>query len=843
MQNNSSSDHLQRRMRKGLLPYRMPEINKRITGRRIETNEFMFANGSESFNSNIFPVVVVMNKINSNKRTERSNSNRRQKNSVSYIKKGLDTHAEVEKIYSTRIERAKIHILNEGISNVGFKTVINRSIKQKKQKSQNCVLKNLKTALSKREDIIKVDKSVQANEAELNKLKDKILKNLKVQEKTKIKHKKVVSDVKLINFKITEEKAIEHNNININKINDNKKLVKSNSVLEKKTLIQDRDKKSRLINQITINVADSCRKKKKINNKNCKSKNKMRIEPHIKQKKCRIDKSTDCERVKNHTKKMNSQSFILDSKLKKSMTNNEVVCSNTIKRTPIFISKEKQRIFVNVNDTYNNKVKMSENFPMSVRDTFNHRAYNNETVDYNYVFRMLVKELYLKKRVVKNKNDQIMDDKILTDLKILLTTRKKALTATFKQMNFQLNSDEQKKDLTKWYYQEMLFIQQVEHCLKLTQNSIEVKKDENICSEKIRVRSSNLRPKKISSHIDLSFNNNSMTRRRSSHLISDPDVVNIKSECVSSIKKNSYANDYEHNICFSIKTETSVNDKTSGFFSIDSKNQLVLFNNVCDRVIGDLIEDQINIVLDDIISAVTQHNYDIVNYKRLNNTVEGLVCDMQELIAYIISHFTNSLIYGLNKPYSYRNTELLELMHLSTDIDISLYAEYINRPVITDRMQDEILNTSKASEPYIVFYKRLLIDSLNEALCTWRPFVYKFEPFPWQITTGNVSKSLIDQNDLPVLADLTLVKIKEWCMLVCGYLNEKEDSYMGAIPISDTKIVEHIKEDRLVKYINWEIFENEDKWVYYDLEQIETIYMVEKAIWNELLEDIIIYFI
>ena len=837
MQNSTSQGKLERRIRKGLLPFRSPELDKKITGRRIETNEFMCTNGGESFNSNKFPIVVTVNKKRPRRNSDNKNDDKFSKENFSCRQKGNSTHIEVERSYSTRIERAKIKILNGHESKEGFKDNLNKSNKRDRPKSKSCVMKNLKSTVNNTGKTVKMDKSVQADDLQFNKIKTKILKKIKAGS-IQPKDNKKIKDEKLNKHRITVNN--DKNQLkkkNVNKANCEDKPAKKECHVEKQ---KAKNKNFLKKKQATQQVISNNKTNLTHNNEKANEKPRDSITEHKKTqketKKCRIENNKISGKTKVQKNKSLSNTNSLFNKAKKNVVKKELAPDSTLKKSG-FVKIKKNSGKSDLNDSQP-KINQVIDSNKGIKHVLKIQDKRN-SIDFNSVFKLLIKELYSAEKKLDNNNEPKIDKKVFNELEQLLKTRKKALKATFKQMNLQINSENSKKELMKWYYQEILFIQQINLCLKLkdrvTNNTI----TEVSPQCKPKTLNSNLKNKKISSKVDLSFNSNDLlARRRSSNLISDPDVTNLKAEYLGPIKKKISKSDLEQPICFSMATDLSIIENTPGFFLAEGGDQMLIYNKLCDNVVDDMIGVEIEVVLSNIMNAVSMYQKNTRNREHAGNTIETLVLDTRELIEFIINQFSESIVSSLNRPYGYYNIELMQLLNTNTEVDLSLYAEYSRQPIITKDMQETVLKTIIHPNQYIKIYKKLLLDCLNEALCTWRPFVYKYEPFPWQIVSGNSSKNLIESKDLSAVGDLTLIKIKEWSMLVCGYLNDKEDSYMGAAPIADYETLEAIKEDRLVKYINWEIYENEDRWTCYDLEYLETMVNLEQEIWNELVIDL-----
>jgi hypothetical protein len=166
--------------------------------------------------------------------------------------------------------------------------------------------------------------------------------------------------------------------------------------------------------------------------------------------------------------------------------------------------------------------------------------------------------------------------------------------------------------------------------------------------------------------------------------------------------------------------------------------------------------------------------------------------------------------------------------------------------------------------------QKMILDCLNEALCSWRPYAIKGKPLPSLSHFGRLNRMKIQPSEMKYIFSVTINKLLEYVSLLCGVLPEREnilkmrwninslsmdnrkllDALIGS-GFSDpqdsllhpTELINKIREDKLVRFLNWDIYETDDKWLFYDYEILESQLHLDSLVFDFLIEDMIYDFL
>lgn len=170
---------------------------------------------------------------------------------------------------------------------------------------------------------------------------------------------------------------------------------------------------------------------------------------------------------------------------------------------------------------------------------------------------------------------------------------------------------------------------------------------------------------------------------------------------------------------------------------------------------------------------------------------------------------------------------------------------------------------------YTFLAEKMLFDSLNEALCSWRPFATKGRPLPGLSHFGRLNRVKIQPNEIPYIFSVTVSKQMESASLLCGVLQEREallqrrwnfgglcqaerrllecllasDEGLGNNLLGPGELANKLREEKLVKFLNWGIFETDEKWLFYDYEKLETELKLSRMVCEALFEDLVVDFL
>lgn len=438
------------------------------------------------------------------------------------------------------------------------------------------------------------------------------------------------------------------------------------------------------------------------------------------------------------------------------------------------------------------------------------------------------------------------------DVGLLLENRKLLTIRRFHNKLKHVKSSSELKKLNEWYDSEMGFINKIEASV-IPNNEPEFINAKADCTQTINNHSW-LNSKKSNIGIDLSFAEEASFKRKGSTLVSDPDVINLKREYVVPIAKSLIANK-EIDLSKSNISESGQKPVAMNLPIINTKAYLVEVNKICDSIFDKMIHKYCKLSIKKRYTVPDIFGKKIAGLKSMRapviikrkpsiklsinpNDVENEISSYFEII---IDNHRDDVLNRLNISYGPDHISLLYKIRIDKQLDLSLYHEYTTKPIIAKDLWRKICaNSKKSSSLYKEAYDNLIIDCVNEALCTWRPNVYHFAQFPWQIRPGSVFKNHIDDRDIEGVLTITKNKIKEWSMLLCGYYTTKKTE-LSDIPTNDSEtFTDSIREDRLIKLMNWEVFDAEEKWICYELEDLEFKLRVENSVWEYLLDDLVI---
>lgn len=230
---------------------------------------------------------------------------------------------------------------------------------------------------------------------------------------------------------------------------------------------------------------------------------------------------------------------------------------------------------------------------------------------------------------------------------------------------------------------------------------------------------------------------------------------------------------------------------------------------------------------------------------------------------------------GIKKKINmYLIFEALELMPFPLDLISYLSPEIKTMKNLKPGAQNLSLTPKQRTK--LIFLKRdfqnqkMILDCLNEALCSWRPYAIKGKPLPSLSHFGRLNRMKIQPSEMKYIFSVTINKLLEYVSLLCGVLPEREnilkmrwnlnslsaenrkllDALIGsgfADPqdslLHPTELINKIREDKLVRFLNWDIYETDDKWLFYDYEILESQFHLDALVFEFLVEDLVYDFI
>lgn len=261
-----------------------------------------------------------------------------------------------------------------------------------------------------------------------------------------------------------------------------------------------------------------------------------------------------------------------------------------------------------------------------------------------------------------------------------------------------------------------------------------------------------------------------------------------------------------------------------------------------------IIDDLFNTILQEELTAVLSQT----TKKKASKRKTGLIISADQIekfckraIKFFIKHHKDQILKQLNADYGLTVLQKLEEFASKNEYDLSIVNEYSNNPVVDKNMINQFFFSYKFHEKEQSMIqleksnKKMLFDCLNEALCSWRPYAFRGSPMIWRPSLGCSYKVVIRPDDINTITEISIGKIREWSMLSCGLLNEKFSSATENFLEIKEEELEMLREDRLTKFLNWETYETDERWLWYENEAIEALIETEQAIWDDLLVDTI----
>lgn len=139
----------------------------------------------------------------------------------------------------------------------------------------------------------------------------------------------------------------------------------------------------------------------------------------------------------------------------------------------------------------------------------------------------------------------------------------------------------------------------------------------------------------------------------------------------------------------------------------------------------------------------------------------------------------------------------------------------------------------------------MIFDSLNEVLDKKRIFGIKGEIFPNKLLYKQKNNYLLkndanlQKNNLLKIINNCSDEILDWNTYLCGFIQDKDDSFYDVMINLGENIVDQIKEDRMFKLVSKEILEFDQKMFFCEEEEYGIIRAVTEMIFEDLVENLV----
>ena len=146
----------------------------------------------------------------------------------------------------------------------------------------------------------------------------------------------------------------------------------------------------------------------------------------------------------------------------------------------------------------------------------------------------------------------------------------------------------------------------------------------------------------------------------------------------------------------------------------------------------------------------------------------------------------------------------------------------------------------------------------------------KGQPLPSLSHFGRLNKVKIQTSEMKYIFSVTINKLMESVFLLCGVLSEREylfqhrwnilelspcgrkllEYFLGGGQqdpqdslLSSGELLNKLREEKLIRFLNWDIYETDDKWLFYDYETLEAQLHLDQLVFEFLLEELVCGFL
>ncbi|KAM3133062.1 hypothetical protein pb186bvf_014779 [Paramecium bursaria] len=135
------------------------------------------------------------------------------------------------------------------------------------------------------------------------------------------------------------------------------------------------------------------------------------------------------------------------------------------------------------------------------------------------------------------------------------------------------------------------------------------------------------------------------------------------------------------------------------------------------------------------------------------------------------------------------------------------------------------------------FHLRMVYEAFNEAINYVRPYGIRGQPYPWKFNPLKVYCNRTTVENIERAMGFAIAKMLKWGAFLCGFIPEKIETPQGELIVIEDDYLNQIKEDRLQQMLEYEIQDNEEKWVTYDEEQAEVAVELADIVFEMMLDE------
>jgi hypothetical protein len=146
------------------------------------------------------------------------------------------------------------------------------------------------------------------------------------------------------------------------------------------------------------------------------------------------------------------------------------------------------------------------------------------------------------------------------------------------------------------------------------------------------------------------------------------------------------------------------------------------------------------------------------------------------------------------------------------------------------------MNMDEQQKQMSQILNKMIFDSINEILDSFRKGGLEGEPLPHRLLWESPEKTTEGQLKHAIASSKD--RVLQLSTFMCGFIQNKEDSFLQLPVQLDEEIVCQIKEDRLFKLLQHDVCEYEAMQARIDEEEYEVRLEVSNMVFQDLFEDL-----
>ncbi|CAD8190775.1 unnamed protein product [Paramecium octaurelia] len=269
---------------------------------------------------------------------------------------------------------------------------------------------------------------------------------------------------------------------------------------------------------------------------------------------------------------------------------------------------------------------------------------------------------------------------------------------------------------------------------------------------------------------------------------------------------------------------------------------------IANSIIGNEIQDMYEELM--VFNKNITASIKLPEFKGIKSNIQQVKTYLTRLEQFLLSSEQKAtLIQKINTPFGPNPKEILKFFHYYDDEDDyqSSEQDYSNQAILSTQLYAEFENILMEDEKMSLedgfllelehIHNKVLYDALNEALDYYRPFGLNGYPLPWIKQPLELIQRNKKQETLSQIFQGAIAQVTDWASCLVGLIIDKPDSPFPKILMLDQEYLNQIKEERMIRMLNQEIYQNEERWLVYDEEQSEILVEISLMVQDQLIDE------